>query len=312
MVFGIAAGITWALETVLLGAALQKMLGIIDPQKAALAPFISTFLHDLCSALLVTLFNGVRGEWKKVFALLRSRQGLYIVLAALIGGPVGMTGYVLAINNLGPSIGAVASAVYPAVGAVLAYFFLKEKMQWYRWVFLLFALAGVYGVSASPGAVNGSFLLGAAGALACSLGWGTEAVILAKCMRSADVKQDHILQIRQTVSAITYGAVILPLSGGWKSAAEVIASGRPLPLLAGAALCASVSYLCYYRSISKIGASKSMALNITYAAWAMVFSLLIFGDKAVLNPLCAASAVVVIVCGILAAADFKSLIRKIK
>lgn len=49
------------------------------------------------------------------------------MLAAVIGGPIGMTGYVLAINYMGASIGAVASAVFPAIGAILAYFFLKEK-----------------------------------------------------------------------------------------------------------------------------------------------------------------------------------------
>lgn len=307
---GIAAGMTWALETVLLGAALQKITGMIDPQKIALAPFIGTFLHDLFSAVFISIFNTARGGGRQAAALIRSRQGLHIALAAIIGGPVGMTGYVLAINNLGPSIGAVASAVYPAIGAVLAYFFLKEKMQWYRWIFLLCALAGVYGVSASPGTVSGSFWLGAAGALACSLGWGTEAVILAKCMRSSDIKQDYILQIRQTVSACVYGAVILPAAGGWKSAAAVVTCGKPLPLIAGAALFATVSYLCYYRSIAKIGASKSMALNITYAAWAMIFSLVLFGDKTVLDPLSAACALVVIICGILAAADFKSLFKK--
>ncbi len=310
MGFGIAAGMTWALETVLLGAALQKMLALLDPQKASLAPLIGTFLHDLCSALLISLFNGVRGGWGQVWKLLRSREGKFVVLAAVIGGPVGMTGYVLAINNLGASVGAVASAVYPAIGAVLAYFFLKEKMQWYRWIFLLLAMAGVYGVSASPGAQTGNFLLGLLGALACSLGWGTEAVILAKCMRADGVRQDHILQIRQTVSALTYGAVILPVFRGWHLTAAVAADGDPLPLIAGAALCATVSYLCYYRSIAKIGASKSMALNITYAAWALVFGWLLFHDTAALQVRTALCALVVIVCGILAAADFNSLFRK--
>ena len=39
-----------------------------------------------------------------------------------------MTGYVLSVANMGASIGAVASAIFPAIGAVLAYIFLKEKI----------------------------------------------------------------------------------------------------------------------------------------------------------------------------------------
>ena len=105
------------------------------------------------------------------------------MLAAVIGGPIGMTGYVLAINYMGASIGAVASAVFPAIGAILAYFFLKEKMQWYRWIFLLATLLGVYGLSYSPELNITDFWLGIVGAMMCAFGWGIEAVILAKCMQ---------------------------------------------------------------------------------------------------------------------------------
>ena len=33
----------------------------------------------------------------------------------------------------------------------------------------------------------------------------------------------------------------------------------------------------YYRAITKIGATKAMALNITYSAWSIVFALLLLG-----------------------------------
>ena len=82
---------------------------------------------------------------------------------------------------MGASIGAVASAVFPAIGAILAFFFLKEKMQWYRWVLLAVTLLGVYGLSYSPELDISNFLLGILGALMCAFGWGIEAVILAKC-----------------------------------------------------------------------------------------------------------------------------------
>ena len=312
MGYGIAAGITWALETVLISAALRLTPFLSSQQAIALAPFVSTFLHDLFSAFWISIFNGVKGEWKDVFSSLKKREGRIVILAALIGGPVGMTGYVLAVNNLGPALGAVASAVYPAVGSVLAYFFLKEKMQWYRWIFLLVTMAGVYGLSYSPGAKSGNFTLGIIGALMCSFGWGTEAVILAKCMKSGDLKQTHILQIRQSTSALAYAAVILPAVKGWGFTAGLIRSDYKsvLPLIALAALFATVSYVCYYHSISKIGASKSMALNITYAAWAMVFNIIIFKDTSMLNALSITCAVVVIISGLLAAADFKDLIKK--
>ena len=71
-----------------------------------------------------------------------------------------MTGYVLSVANMGASVGAAASAIFPAIGAVLAYIFLKEKMQWYRWVFLILTLLGVYGLSYSPDVHIVNFWLG--------------------------------------------------------------------------------------------------------------------------------------------------------
>jgi len=50
-----------------------------------------------------------------------------------------------------------------------------------------------------------------------------------------------------------------------------------------------------------------MALNITYTAWAILFTVLILKDFSVLNPLTIICAVVVVLCGILAATDIKKL-----
>ena len=79
------------------------------------------------SAIWACAYNGIRGNLANVIKALKTRSGKYVILAAIIGGPVGMTGYMLSINNMGAAIGAVASAIFPAIGAVLAYFFLKEK-----------------------------------------------------------------------------------------------------------------------------------------------------------------------------------------
>ena len=215
MIAGIIAGITWAFETFILGIALAMSPFVSTEQAVILAPFASTFLHDAFSAVWACIFNGVRGKLPDVLAALKTRSGRFVALAAVIGGPVGMTGYVLSVNNMGASIGAVASAIFPAIGAVLAYFFLKEKMQWYRWVFLILSLLGVYGLSYSPDLNITNFWLGFAGTLMCAFGWGIEAVIIAKCVQDDAVTDEIALQIRQTTSALVYGIIILPIMRGW-------------------------------------------------------------------------------------------------
>ena len=55
MITGIFAGITWALETVILGIALGMSPFVSSEQAILLAPFIATVLHDACSAVYMLL-----------------------------------------------------------------------------------------------------------------------------------------------------------------------------------------------------------------------------------------------------------------
>ena len=312
MFSGMLAGITWALETVIIGIALSMTPFVSTEQGILLAPFVSTFIHDAASAIYMLIFNGVRGNLGSVLKIFKTKSFKWLVIASAVGGPVGMTGYVLAVNYMGASVGAVASAVYPAIGSVLAYFFLKEKVKWYQWIFLLCTLAGVFGLSYSPELEISNFFLGLCGVFMCAFGWGIEGVILSKCLKDSSVKSEYALQIRQTTSAIIYGIIIIPMLRGIKFTAGLFtgANYTVLLIIALAALFATVSYIFYYKAIGTIGVSKAMGLNITYTAWAMVFSVIISRDLSTLNLQTIVCAVIVVVCGIFAAADFKEFFAK--
>lgn len=150
MITGLLAGITWALETVILGIAIGMSPMIATEQALFIAPFAATFLHDSFSAVFTLIYNAIKGDFKKIYNVFKADDFKWLILSSAIGGPIGMTGYVLAVTYMGSSIGAVASAVYPAIGTILAFVFLKEKVNWYQWIFLIFTLLGVYGISYSP------------------------------------------------------------------------------------------------------------------------------------------------------------------
>ena len=106
----------------------------------------------------------------------------------------------------------------------------------------------------------------------CALGWGVEVVIVAKCVQGDDVTDEIALQIRQTTSALIYGFVVLPVVKGWDLTVSLFSgTGWLISTIMLAALFATVSYLFYYKAISQIGASKSMALNITYFSMGCCF-----------------------------------------
>lgn len=316
MFAGIIAGITWAVASYIL--TLATGMEAFSAESLIFVTMISTFLHDASSAIWATAYNGVRGNLKNVWnALVKTKSGKWVVLAAVIGGPIGMTGYVMALTYMGASVGAVASAVFPAIGSILAYIFLKEKMKWYQWIFLIATLLGVYGLSYSPDLNIENFWLGILGAAMCAFGWGIEAVILAKCLTDPEVKDEYALQIRQTTSALTYGIIILPVIKGWGFTADLFTPETKwlIPTIIAAGLFATVSYLFYYKAISQIGASKAMALNVTYCAWIALIPvvLVLFGGAMpVFSALQIICTVVVLVCGIFAAADFKEILKRNK
>ena len=305
MPYGFGAALTWALDTVILGIALANPAFAATPQAIALAAFTSTFLHDASSAVFSFAYMGIRRKLGETWRTLRSKSGLVIVGAALIGGPVGMTGYVLAINNIGPAYTAAISAFFPAYGAALATVVLKERMRPYQWAGLAACLVAVAVLGWTPvDGVPGSWTMGIIGALVCVLGWGTEAVVIDWGLRNASVDDECAMQIRQTTSALTYALVILPLLGAWPSTIEALVSSA-MPTIALAALSGTVSYLLYYKAIASIGASRAMALNITYSAWAIPFSLLLLGIiPDVRGVVCA---IVIILGAVTAATDVKTL-----
>ncbi|MCI7513168.1 MAG: DMT family transporter [Schaalia hyovaginalis] len=274
MRWGVFSGALWGLDTVILGIALA-MAPFAGASQASMA---SALLHDAICALILFVYMGARGRLGRTLAAIRTRSGKAIALGAILGGPFGMTGYLIAINNIGPGYTAIISTFYPAVGTLLAYLFLKERMRPRQILALLVALTAIIliGYSSTGSTASGNAVLGIVAALACVLGWGSEAVILAWGMRDDEVDEDSALQIRESTSALVYLLVVAPIAG-------VLGFGiRAIPTLgtgviALAALAGTASYLFYYTAINTVGASRGMALNISYSAWAVIFALLLIG-----------------------------------
>lgn len=306
MKYGLFSGILWGLDTVVLGIALSMSPYIGTAEAIAFAAIASSFLHDACSAIWLMLYMGAKRRLKDTLAALKTRSGKVVMLGALLGGPIGMTGYVIAINNIGAAYTAIISAFYPALGAFLSFVLLKERMDAKQIAALVAALVGVMamGYISAGDSEMGNATLGLVGAVLAVVGWGSEAVLCAWGMRDDAVDNETALQIRETTSALVYGIVVLPLFGAWgftASAAPSLATG----IVALSALAGTASYLFYYKGISVIGAAKAMALNISYSAWAVAFGFVLQG--VVPTPATVFFCVLILAGTVLAASDWNEL-----
>lgn len=309
--YGLSSGVLWGLDTVILGIALTMSPYIGTLEAFAFAAIASSALHDIFCAIWLAIYMGVRGRLKDTWAALRTRSGKVVILGALLGGPIGMTGYVVAINNIGAGYTAIISAFYPAVGAILSFVILRERMSAKQLIAFACALGGIVAMGAlslTDAETVGDPVLGLVGAAACVLGWGSEAVLCGWGMRDDAVDNETALQIRETTSGLVYAVIVLPAFGAWAFTASVIPS-MATGVVALAALAGTTSYLFYYKSISSpLGAAKSMALNISYSAWAVLFAFVLQGTVPTLASV--VCCIVILAGTILAASDWNELFSR--
>ncbi|NRD76706.1 DMT family transporter [Bacillus sp. BRMEA1] len=272
--YGLFSGFTWGLDTVLIGVVLAKSIFTSTAEVIFLAPLVSTFFHDLLSSFWMMIYMVIRGEFKVPFQKLSTRSGRFVMLGALLGGPIGMTGYVLAVKYLGASLSASISAVYPAVGALFAFLLLKDKLSVKNWFGLFISILFIFLLGFAGGDRSPSYILGFLFILLCVFGWGMECVILAYGMKDDEITPEQALQIRQLVSAVTYGVIILPIFKAYPLVGTVLQSSQ-VWFIALVALSGTASYVYYYKAIYVMGPTRAMALNITYAAWAIFLSFII-------------------------------------
>lgn len=306
MRFGLLSGILWGLDTVILGIGMAMAPYVGSAEAMAFASIVGSFLHDAFCAIWLLVYMGARHRLGDTLAALRTRSGKVVMLGALLGGPIGMTGYVIAIANLGAAYTAIISAFYPAFGAALAFLLLKEKMGRGQIVALFVALFGVMamGLLSAGDSQIVNAPIGLLGAALTVVGWGSEAVLCAWGMRDDNVDDETALHIRETTSALVYGIAVLPLFGAWGFASKAAPSAAT-SFIALAGLAGVASYLFYYRGISAIGAAKAMALNISYSAWAVVFGLLLLGTMP--TPATVVCCVAIVAGTVLAASDWGEL-----
>ena len=265
-------------------------------------PIFITFIHDMVSALLINISILVTGRFNSVIEDIKKVKSKYIWLGSLLGGPIGMCSFILSIEYAGPTITAIVSSIYPAVGLFFAYIFLKERRRPYQVIALFIAIAFIIALGFSDESHSNRSIIGIIFALVCACAWGSEAVLCSYGMKSGEISNLSAICIRQNLSMITYG-MLLTLYFVFFHYGESIDFNSSLAYIGIAAIFGSTSYYCYYRALATIGVSRAMALNISYTAFSAIFSYLLFGIELTTNQMLIGSCIVV--SGLVSAYDFE-------
>jgi len=282
--YGLLSGMTWGVVGVLLGLALKMApFDQVHPNGAAwwgllAAPVAGACLHDTFAALWLLIFNLASGRGREYPRTLFSRPGLIICLGGICGGPVFISGYLAGIRFSGAFYALAITATYPVIGAMLAAVVLKERIGARLWVGILLCICGAVLVGYVPpqGSAGSYFYVGILAALIAAFGVAFEGIFSTLGMDLADA--NVALGLRELTSAFIYLALILPLL----SASGIVAAAASRPsflILAAAGTIGGYSFQIWYRGFAMAGVGRTMALNITYALWGLLFGWVFAGAQ---------------------------------
>ena len=264
---GLMSGATWGVVAIVLPGSDQLSGASLLAMSMAVAA-----LCDTVAAFFLLVRSGVAGSLADVARVLASRRALAIGACSVLGGPLFMGGYIAAIILAGPSDALTATATYPVIGAVLARFLLRQRLDRVGWLGVTVAVAGaaLIAVDASGSDNSVQALVGVGVALAAAAAVALEGIVATRAMVGLDT--NTVMAVQKLLSAIMFGLVLLVIPGGVAAVGSVVANTVLIVPIVCAGMIAGYSYVAWYRSIREIGVARAMALNISYAMWGAVLA----------------------------------------
>ena len=288
LTIGICSGFLWGLNNLLfsLGYALipeDSLVAMMGANAALFAiPLACAAINDTAAAIALLLFNGSRGMAKEVLRTLRTKPGLIVCCAALIGGPISQSAYFLGSAMAGPAYALTITALYPIIGCILSSDYLKQAINSRMWFGIFLSVLGAIIVSyAPPEGDSTNFTLGLLCAGIAALGWGTEIVLATFGMSMVD--PDIAITLREMTSGLVLSLIVLPVVGGWSVVHSVVQIPSALSFLVAAGAVAGFSYLMWYSANNKVGCAKGMAMNSTFIIWGVLLNIA-FGNITEITP----------------------------
>jgi drug/metabolite transporter (DMT)-like permease len=249
---------------------------------AGLSAFVITYVlgalgsavNDSCSAIWAMLYAGIRGKFGDFLRCINTTPGRVMILAALIGGPISSTAYVIGLQMAG-SIVIPITALCPAIGAILGRILFKQELNKRMTLGIAICVAASFmiGSTSITGSAPKGALLGICIAFIAALGWGFEGCVAG--YGTSMIDSEIGITIRQATSGLSNLIILIPimgmLAGSVKLSTHLVAqaftSGSAMIWFAVSGLCAFVSYMSWYKGNSMCGAALGMACNGTYSFW---------------------------------------------
>lgn len=237
---------------------------------------------DTSSALWAIGIAGVRGRFGDFMRTIRTKPGMVMVTAAIIGGPLASTAYVVGLQLAGSIVVPIA-ALCPAVGAILGRVWFKQELN----ARMLFGIAICFGASVMIGwdalSLEGAnnMMLGLLFGFLAAFAWGVEGCV---CGYGTSMIDPEIgITIRQVTSGLSNLIILVPVFGMISGAnsfgmvAQSFTDPAAMPWFLAAGLAAYAAFMYWYKGNAMCGAALGMACNGTFSFWGPFCCWLVLG-----------------------------------
>lgn len=237
---------------------------------------------DTCSALWAVGIAGFRGRFADFLRCIKTKPGMVMVAAAIIGGPLASTAYVVGLQLAGSLVVPIA-ALCPAVGAILGRFLFKQELN----ARMLFGIAICFGASfmigstSLDGAGGPNLMLGLFFGFLAAICWGIEGCV---CGYGTSMIDPEIgITIRQVTAGFSNLFILVPLFGfianvdAFGMVAQSFSDTQSMVWFVLAGLSAYLTFMYWYKGNAMCGAALGMSCNGTFSFWGPFCCWLILG-----------------------------------
>lgn len=224
---------------------------------------------------------------KNIIKKIRTRQGLYFVIAAVLGTSLGNICFLLAVFNAGSGYGVILTALYPAITITLLNWVLKEKENWKVWFGVLFTMVSSGLFILLPAviegkSIDGKVILGMCLGGATALFWSIEGLFINIGIKGPNEwTNKEVMATRSFFTALMSIAVIAPLTsafGGnaFKMAGEILSGYKSALLVTATAINIFLLRITSIYAIRAVGAKVTSVIDtfnfIIPAVFTAIFS----------------------------------------
>lgn len=248
---------------------------------------VGAAVNDICSAVWSIVYAAIIGRLGDFARSINTKPGRILILAAIIGGPLASTAYVVGLQMAGSIIIPIA-ALNAAIGAIIGRIIYKQALSggMLAGIVICFGAAVLIGSTGFTGGegFSATTVIGIIAGFCAALGWGIEGAVggYACCM----VDYEVAIVIRQCTSGIVNGVILcslLALIGGDGIGSGISLVGQALTdapsiwMFFIGGVFASFSFKFWYKGASMCGAALGMGCNGTYAFWGPFWCLIVCG-----------------------------------